>query len=394
MSDPIHGIPRRNHAFLYLFMLAIAVGFASVTVLQGANSGEGLSLRSIYALGSVAAAVGLIAAMWNQRRLLGATGVAVAGIGLAALCLMTITPRPDLEPILHTAGIWVAGPIPLQEGWADMAMALALTVCGAVLPLARAPNLFTQVISLTIIRAVLWGSAFWQLTYLILAGDFNGLLAQPACLLFQTVLIAAIGGSLALLLRGDLRWLATLTGSDNSIAISRYILPLALAPIFGAYTIEMGVKSRAYQADVALLFNVELLSVFLVLLGSVAIRTFWLRLEKDRELSRALQQSPVIIHSSDGRIEYWSRECENLFGFTADEALGCYTQTLLKTEYIHPLDEIIDELRTEGRWTGVVSQVTREGLKIRTASTVVIYCPNASDEVKVVATMSAIGAHD
>ena len=394
MSDPTHGIPRRSHAFLYLMMLSIAVGYASMTLLQGARSGSGLTLQSIFALGSVAAAVGLIAAMWNQRRLLSATGIAVASVGLAALCLMTIVPRPDLEPSLFSTGLWSAGPIPLQKGWADIAMALALTVCGAVLPLARAPSLFTQVVSLTIVRAVLWGSAFWQLTYLILAGDFNGLLAQPACISFQLGLVAAIGASLVLLLRGDLRWLATLTGSDNSLAISRYVLPLALAPVIGAYTIELGVKSHAYQADVALLFNVELLSVFLVLLGSVAIRTFWRRLEKDRELSRALQQSPVIIHSSDGRIEYWSRECENLFGFTADEALGCYTQTLLKTEYVHPLDEIIDELRSEGRWTGVVSQVTRDGLKIRTASTIVIYCPDASDEVKVVATMSAIGAHD
>jgi PAS domain S-box-containing protein len=269
-------------------------------------------------------------------------------------------------------------------------MALVLAACGVALAFARAPDLATQVVALTIVRATLWIGGFWQLAYVTLAGDFTRLFDCPASLTFQVGLVLAIIVWGALMLRGDRRWLATLTGADNSLALPRYILPLAVAPVVGAYVIWFGVRSRVYGFSTALLFNVEFVSILLVLSCSAGVRFFWRRRQAREDRARALQEAPVIVLSADGRIEYWPRECERMFGFAAEEALGSHIPNLLKTQYPQPLDEIVATLRAEGRWVGVVRHMTRNGRPLRIASTIAMHQPAAGGEVKVVATMTDI----
>ena len=70
----------------------------------------------------------------------------------------------------------------------------------------------------------------------------------------------------------------------------------------------------------------------------------------------------------DGRITYWNRGAEELYGWTADEAFGRIAPELLHTTYPGPLPDInADPLRT-GSGQGELVQTTRGGKRVVVAS--------------------------
>jgi PAS domain S-box-containing protein len=284
--------------------------------------------------------------------------------------------------------------IPLNAGWADVAMGLTLVVGGIALSFAQAREGTTQAIALAVVRTTLWGGAFWELVYVTLHGQFAHLFDRPASAALQIGLGAALLVFGCLMLRGDRRWLITLTGRDDSLSLPRYILPAALSPVIGAYVIGIGARSGAYDARVAFLLNVEFVSACAIILSIAAVRALWRPHQARDALAKALQQSPVIVHSTDGKIEYWSEECERMFGFSAEEAIGRHTPTLLKTEYLQPLPEIVERLRAEGLWSGEVRHVTRDGQTLTIASRIAIHRLEGDKALKVVATMIDITDFD
>jgi PAS domain S-box-containing protein len=67
-------------------------------------------------------------------------------------------------------------------------------------------------------------------------------------------------------------------------------------------------------------------------------------------------------------IEYWSRGAEELYGWTADEALGQITHALLKTEFPVSREAVEDALRSVGHWSGELVHTRRDGRPLVVAS--------------------------
>ncbi|HEX8280521.1 MAG TPA: PAS domain-containing protein, partial [Chthoniobacterales bacterium] len=69
----------------------------------------------------------------------------------------------------------------------------------------------------------------------------------------------------------------------------------------------------------------------------------------------------IIICEADGRITYWNRGAEKIYGWAKSDALGKNVHVLLQTR-LH--DEAIDlekRLRADSHWEGELRQVTRDG---------------------------------
>jgi PAS domain S-box-containing protein len=70
------------------------------------------------------------------------------------------------------------------------------------------------------------------------------------------------------------------------------------------------------------------------------------------------------VRELDGRIVYWNRGAEELYGWTAEQALGRVAHELLHTESPVPLEEIAEELDRVDRWQGELGHTTRDGRRL------------------------------
>jgi len=69
----------------------------------------------------------------------------------------------------------------------------------------------------------------------------------------------------------------------------------------------------------------------------------------------------VLARDEDGRISFWNRSAERLYGWSSSEALGRNARELLKTRSGEPLEEIEERVRSEGAWEGELRQHARDG---------------------------------
>ncbi|HZS54820.1 MAG TPA: ATP-binding protein [Bryobacteraceae bacterium] len=83
--------------------------------------------------------------------------------------------------------------------------------------------------------------------------------------------------------------------------------------------------------------------------------------ERLKALTRALDQSTVFIRQLDGTITHWTTGCEGLYGWTAAEAVGQPSWTLLKTSLPQPPEIIEQQLLQHGFWHGELSEARRDG---------------------------------
>ena len=89
---------------------------------------------------------------------------------------------------------------------------------------------------------------------------------------------------------------------------------------------------------------------------------------RSRELAQALDLAQAFMHGRDGRITYWSQGAERLYGWTAEEAIGRVSHTLLHTEFPAPLADIERILEHHGRWEGQLTHIAKDGRRVYVAS--------------------------
>jgi PAS domain S-box-containing protein len=85
--------------------------------------------------------------------------------------------------------------------------------------------------------------------------------------------------------------------------------------------------------------------------------------EKQAELIN-LSPDAIIVWKLDGTINFWSEGAEKLYGWTKDEAIGQITPNLLKSEFPQPIDEILDKIKKEGKWSGEIVHTCKDGSKL------------------------------
>jgi PAS domain S-box-containing protein len=77
-----------------------------------------------------------------------------------------------------------------------------------------------------------------------------------------------------------------------------------------------------------------------------------------------LSNDAILVRDAQDRITYWNHGARELYGYTAEEALGKVTQELLRTEHPGSLADIRKKLERDNRWRGEVVHTCKDGTKV------------------------------
>jgi PAS domain S-box-containing protein len=77
-----------------------------------------------------------------------------------------------------------------------------------------------------------------------------------------------------------------------------------------------------------------------------------------------LSNEAILVRDKDDRITYWNHGARELYGYSAEQALGKVSHKLLRTQHPEPLDRIYYKLERDGRWTGELIHKRKNGTKV------------------------------
>jgi PAS domain S-box-containing protein len=96
-----------------------------------------------------------------------------------------------------------------------------------------------------------------------------------------------------------------------------------------------------------------------------------------------LMHETIMIREIGGRISFWNRGANEMYGWTKEEAIGNISHTLLQTRFPESLKEIEIELVRKGRWEGQLVHTKRNGSPIVVKSRWVLNQDHQSEGDKV-----------
>jgi PAS domain S-box-containing protein len=127
-----------------------------------------------------------------------------------------------------------------------------------------------------------------------------------------------------------------------------------------------------------------------VLLGGVALTQRLARvhaatsLRRLERFTRAFGLTQGMMHGLDGRITFWGRGAEWLYGYRQKDALDQISYRLLDARLPAPLSEIETALRRDGHWHGELTYRRRDGSDIHVASYWALHLGEAGEEDAVI----------
>ncbi|CAH2602049.1 Histidine kinase [Rhodovastum atsumiense] len=77
-----------------------------------------------------------------------------------------------------------------------------------------------------------------------------------------------------------------------------------------------------------------------------------------------MDMAAILVRDTDGTIRFWSEGCRRLYGWTAGQAIGQSSHTLLQTIFSAPLADIETALLRDGTWAGDLRQRTQAGTEV------------------------------
>lgn len=97
-----------------------------------------------------------------------------------------------------------------------------------------------------------------------------------------------------------------------------------------------------------------------------------LQIEVEKQTQQALlldqTHDSIFLRNVNGVITFWNRGAQELYGWSAEEAVGKAAEDLLKTVFPMPLKEIDAEVMRRGRWEGELVRAKKDGSQVVMAS--------------------------
>jgi PAS domain S-box-containing protein len=81
-----------------------------------------------------------------------------------------------------------------------------------------------------------------------------------------------------------------------------------------------------------------------------------------------LAHDAILVRDPANLILSWNRGAEELYGWTADIAIGQVTHTLLQTQFSESLEAVNDALEREGHWEGELTHISSHGARLEVES--------------------------
>jgi PAS domain S-box-containing protein len=77
-----------------------------------------------------------------------------------------------------------------------------------------------------------------------------------------------------------------------------------------------------------------------------------------------LSNDAIIVRDPHDRVVYWNRGAEEMYGFSAKEALGKITHELLQTAHPENFEKLRKKLKRDNRWSGELVHTRKDGQKV------------------------------
>jgi PAS domain S-box-containing protein len=219
------------------------------------------------------------------------------------------------------------------------------------------------------------GIVVWVLTFLPVIGFFYGIdqfFNLPLTgVAWPTVLgLSALGLGLILIPHKNTSTIALLLSDDLGGMLLRRLLPAALlVPVILGFVHMQGERlellDRTTGTGALTLITALLLSSLGIRMARYIGRIDANRREIDIQLRNQAEvidqaHEPLIVRDSKGIIRFWNRGAEELYGWTAVEAVGQNHHVLLHTEG-HLAKKLDRQLEVTGCWEGELVHTTRDG---------------------------------
>jgi PAS domain S-box-containing protein len=106
---------------------------------------------------------------------------------------------------------------------------------------------------------------------------------------------------------------------------------------------------------------------------SKVVRDITARKQADEELKKQaalldLAHDAILVRDLESRVVFWNRGAQHMYGWSAGEAEGRVTHSLLQTRFPVPLSTIEAVIASKGEWEGELRHRTRHGTEVIVAS--------------------------
>jgi two-component system sensor kinase FixL len=343
-----------------LIAVAALLGWGAGSVTLTSVLAGSMALQPVTAIALLVGAVGLLAGATGHRRM-----AQLAGAVLLAACAVWLAadafPHPlPTDLLLFRAPVLAQTPTPRWPGRPSVITCIVIGLFAASLLGVgqHRPGLRLAAVTAASLGGLL---AFISiLPFLVQDPSQLSILHQSLRIALNTSI--AVGGLCAgvLILKRNTGWVRVVSGGGERARIARFLTPVALIPVGFGTVANIGVRAGVYGPDVRMLLIIMLSAVALLFLAYWAAHTLGRERAQSDGLAQALERSTVMVVDGEGRILHWPRACEDLYGWTAAEALGRRPVEFLK---VGPAtrDEIGAALRERGEWRGEALHTTKDG---------------------------------
>ncbi len=257
---------------------------------------------------------------------------------------------------LHLSGLMVAAALPL--------FAVVGHLFGVAELYAFAPGVGTSLVAalLLLLLAVGVAAAIHESTIveLLVARD-------PGTILLRRLLPVAV--SIPLLFAAGSLLALRLGLYQKHVVLALFVAAFTALSLAAAFRMAAAVRRADIERRAAEWAKAEVaLSERLLQAEQAAGAALRESVRQTRELLEILSHAPVLARGLDGRIQFWSAGAEQLYGWTAKEAIGASALELLHTQFPVPAEDAATALLEKGEWHAELSRRSRSGARVQVAS--------------------------